>query len=91
MATTVEGPDLSEFIKLTRRGQIKTCRVKIALEGLAPKLRAQYAAASKEDMGLISNAALQMWLERHAEDRWSGNWQHCLSHRQNKCSCSLEV
>lgn len=84
-------PDLSEFIKLTRRGQVKPCRVRLALEGLSPRLRSQFGAACTEDSGIISNQALHLWLERHAGERWTGTWQHCLAHRQEKCSCVLEV
>jgi hypothetical protein len=88
MTATADKPDLAEFYKLTRRGKRKPCLVRPVLDALGKGEREQFEAACREDAGIISNQALHLWLESHGKDRWTGAWQHALSHRDGKCSCA---
>jgi len=77
--------DLSEFYKLSRP-RTPPCKLGPILAQLSDEERAQWDAACATDTNIITNQALAMWLERHAEGSVV-NWQNCLAHRARKCSC----
>lgn len=76
-------PDLSEFYKLSKPKR-PPCQVAHALEQLDPGERVQLEAALNQDPGLITNAAIQLWLGSRKHDI---SVNRVVSHRKRNCTC----
>ena len=74
--------DLSEFHELSTNG--RACKVRLAIEKLDAEEVKQLEAALAEDQAVITNAAIQKWLERRGHEMHP---QTVLSHRKGNCAC----
>ena len=80
-------PDLSEFEKLSQPRR-KPCAVGHALESLDRQEAEQLAAAIGADQGVITNAAIQKWLEPRG---YRTSAQAISSHRKGTCRCGEDA
>jgi hypothetical protein len=79
-----DGPDLSEFFKLSRPKK-PPCRVGFAATQLKPAQRTQLEAACGTDTGIITTGAIVQWLANHGHEV---NAPAVTSHRRNTCTCN---
>lgn len=78
------GPDLSEFIRLSKPKKQLTCQVAEVIDKMSPAESKQLVSALGHDHGVITNKAIQLWLEARGH---SIIWQRILVHRKHECVC----
>lgn len=76
-------PDLSEFFRLSRPKK-RPCAVGHARATLSDPEVEQLDAAAGVDPGVITNAAIQRWLEQRKHEM---SIPVIVSHRKRTCSC----
>ena len=77
-------PDLSEFFKLSKPKK-RPCGIGHALTQLAADAGSQLEAALTTDAGIITNSAIQQWLQAR---KFDVSVSAIVSHRKRTCTCN---